>query len=106
MSNKAEHYKAAVKDFFKVGAAINYIVKSNGKVKPDYIEYADGLKPDLMRVAFKNSQITVLATVLLWSLNHALAYANGDESAKERCLKASAEYNELIKRYAGNEAVK
>lgn len=97
--SKVQQFKVASRDIIRVGGAINFITTAEGKVDEDYIAYAEGLKPGLLRAGVQNPHVTVLTAKLLEGLNYAIQYANGDKLAKQRCLDACRIFDKLIQDY-------
>lgn len=104
--NFTSDYKAALPIIFKAGAAINEIVRKEGKVKPDFIMYADSIKPELLAVGIKYQTVAKLIETMLKCLNYAVKYAKGDLNSRQKCLTLSGEFDALIKLQSGRGDVK
>ena len=87
--------KEAGKAIAKAGSIINEIDKKNGKVDRSTIERAEAVKASLLQLVLSPNIYTVSARHTLDALNHAIAFAEGDETAKQRYLDACERANAL-----------
>jgi len=90
--------KAATEVIAKAGSILNAIDKKNGKVDRATIERAEAMKAPLLQIALSMNIYAVSARHTLDALNNAIAYAEGDGTAKQRYLDACARANELNRR--------
>lgn len=87
--------KEATEVIAKAGEIINAIDKRNGKVDRVTIERAEAVKAPLLKIALSMNIYAVSARHTVDAINNAIAFAEGDETAKQRYLDACQRANEL-----------